>query len=100
MLRMLVFAICLIAGFALPVEPYAGALPVTLPTDSDPVPYPVPVGYERCIIVIFSDAKKKQLGGNGTFFEPPIDRATAHAINSYWRDGHYRSVKHCTLRSS
>ena len=100
MRRKLVFAVAIVAGLGLPAGPFAGEIPAVLPTDADPVPLPVPIGYDRCIVVIFSDAKKKQLGGNGTFFEPPIDRATAHAINTYWRNGHYKSVKHCTLRSS
>ncbi|WP_425405850.1 hypothetical protein [Hwanghaeella sp.] len=97
-MRLILALLLLIFAGAASVQ--AGETPTVLPSDKDPVPYPVPVGYDRCVVVVFSESVQIETGKNGKVIEPPFDKFNADGINASWSAGDLRSVKHCTPRKA
>jgi len=75
-------------------------LAAQLQSDDDPVPYPVPVGYDRCIVVVFSEAEQERTGKSGKITQPPINSIDANGLNAAWDSGLLKSVNHCTPRET
>jgi len=70
-----------------------------LPWVELPVPDPVPVGYDKCVLVHYTPEGKEITGSNGRFVEPPLTSEDVRAIQTIRVKGWGR-VEHCKMSSS
>lgn len=94
-LALLIGASLLASGIA-----HAGETLAVLPSDKDPVPFPVPEGYDRCVIVVFVQSEQERTGKTGKVIDPPFSKFDADGLSAAWSDGLLKSVRHCQPRSA